>query len=69
MGLTQLITDLQGVNIYTNMRFLAFISWCKSLINKKSIEEEDPLLSSPPSSPPSEQKINCFATLLTRTHE
>ena len=56
MGLTQFITDHQGVNIYTNMRFLAFISWCKSLIEKKRTEEEKPLLPSPPSSPPSEPK-------------
>ena len=30
------------------------ISWCKSLMNKKRTEAEEPLLPSPPSSPPSE---------------
>ena len=74
MGLTQLITDLQGVNIYTNMRFLAFISWCKSLIGKKRTGEEEPLLPSPPRSPPSEPKKFkhspvCRRRQCTRTNE
>ena len=29
------------------MPFVTFISWCKSLINKKRMEEAEPLLSSP----------------------
>ena len=29
------------------MPFVTFVSWCKSLINKKRMEEAEPLLSSP----------------------
>ena len=64
MGISRLITNLQAVNIYTKNVFFSIHLLVIELDEQKRTEDEEPLLPSPPSSPPSEQHMNISATVL-----